>query len=66
MNSENVRTRNLKVSYGHYRYTGGFFHPLICLRGKYLLQFGFNVGDMVKVSLSEGHITIKKVSKDAP
>lgn len=61
MSSENVRTRNLKVSYGHYRYTGGFFHPLIRLRGKYLLQFGFNVGDMVEVSVSSGHISIKKL-----
>ena len=66
MSAKNVRTRNLKVSYGHYRYTGGFFHPLIRLRGKYLLQFGFNVGDIVEVSVSSGHITIKKLSKDAP
>lgn len=66
MNLKNVRTRNLKVSYGHYRYTGGFFHPLIRLHGKYLLQFGFNVGDMIEVSMSAGQITIKKVSKDVP
>lgn len=60
----NVRKRNLKVSYGDFNDRTRIFHPLIRLHGKYLLHYGFNVGDTVEVSINTGEITIKKVVKE--
>lgn len=63
MNEENnsVRKRNLKVYYWHSEELNCF--PLIRLRGKYLLDNGFNVGDIIEVSIGAGEISIKKVGK---
>lgn len=67
MNTENsppnVRKRNLKVSYGDFDERGRFFYPFIRLHGKYLLQYGFSVGDIIEVSVAKGEITIKKMMK---
>ena len=65
--SSNVRRRRQKVYYKHHNYEGGFFHPHIRIAGKYLKEFGFNVGDSIEVYVTKGKITILKIlEKDSP
>ncbi len=68
MNGENSNSplkRNMKVYYQHYD-NSYIPHPLIRLRGKYLAEFGFNVGDTIAVDVDVGQITIKKVQQEIP
>lgn len=64
-NARPTKKRNMKVYYGHYalKYHRTTRHPMIQLRGNYLADFGFNVGDTIEVSVDTGQITIKKVKK---
>jgi len=59
-----TRRRKQKVYYGNYQYQGGFFHPVIRIAGKFLKDFGFEVGDHIEVNVSMGQITIVKVPEE--
>lgn len=49
-----------------YYYTrGSLFLPMIRLQGKYLTEFGFEIGDTIEVTTSENSITIIKHPKTA-
>jgi len=60
-----TRRRKQKVYYGNYAYQGGFFHPVIRIGGKFLKDFGFEVGDNIEVNVTMGQISISKVSEDS-
>jgi hypothetical protein len=55
------RIRRCKVHYLHYDFEKLPPHPVIRFGGKYLAEFGFNIGDRIDVSLDQGVITITKV-----
>lgn len=55
------RKRLRKVFYGYYDHEWGSPHPVICIRGKHLRGFGFDVGDTIEVRLEQNHITIVKI-----
>ena len=57
------RRRLRKVYYGHYNHGSTLRHPVIRLGGKYLKEFGFEVGDRIEVWLEHNQITIKKQSE---
>ena len=52
--------RKYKVYYGNYTYTNER-HPLIRLKGKYLNDLNFKIGDTVEVMFEDGKIVITKV-----
>jgi len=56
-----VKTRKLKVYYAAYQNTPHSHHPFIRVAGKYLLDFGFKIGDTLELTLSTGQIVIRKV-----
>ncbi|MBS1594114.1 MAG: SymE family type I addiction module toxin [Bacteroidetes bacterium] len=56
-----VSDRKLKVCYAIYP-KARQKHPFLRLRGHYLAEAGFNVGDFVELKLEEGKITIQKIS----
>jgi hypothetical protein len=49
-----------KVFSEYYDSEFGKPHPMIRMRGKYLADLGFNVGDAIDVRLDFGRITISK------
>lgn len=51
-----------KVYYAYYDYERWPPHPVIHLAGKYLKEFGFNIGDHIEVTLEPQRISITKVS----
>lgn len=53
-------TKILKVSYGYYISTRRKY-PLINLAGLYLTAFDFQVGDRVKVEITNRKLTITKI-----
>lgn len=55
-------SRRLKVYYASCERTRGYCDvPLIRLKGQYLKDLGFNIGDTVDVCLEAGRIVITKV-----
>lgn len=61
-----IRKSKQTVSTGEVSRTGNFFFPFIRLHGKYLLQFDFNIGDKIEVSVGKGKIFIRKVLNAIP
>ena len=55
------KVRRLKVHYANYDFERLPPHPVIRFGGKYLAEFGFNIGDRIDVRLDNGSITITKV-----
>jgi len=54
------KARNLMV-YDHYsprKYSQGCFVPYIRLRGKWLEEAGFGIGDQVKITVTENGLLI--------
>jgi hypothetical protein len=62
MEQTEIPKRRLKVCYG-YHSCSNRKHPIINLGGHYLRQFGFDVGDMVELTLVKGQIVIQKVQQ---
>lgn len=60
------RKKRHKVYYGYYHYMSGSFHPVIRIGGKYLKEFGFNIGDAIEVSVSKDTIYILRVDRNTP
>lgn len=58
-----TRRRKRKVYYGHYETRRPAPHPVIRLNGKYLQEYGFNIGDTIDVEVVQDRIVITK-SKD--
>lgn len=59
---EQLKERNLKV-YNQSR--NGYSNiPTILLKGHWLKEFGFNMGDQVILICNEDEIIIRKVSKE--
>lgn len=56
-----ARRRLRKVYYGYYDHECGAPYPVICIRGKRLRTFGFDVGDAIEVHFEHNHITIVKI-----
>lgn len=52
-----------RVYYG-YAYKSSVQKPLIKLQGKYLQDFGFKVGDSVKIECEQGRIIITANSQN--
>jgi antitoxin component of MazEF toxin-antitoxin module len=40
-------------------------YPVIRLGGKYLRQFGFEIGDKIDVAVNKEQITIRKINREA-
>jgi hypothetical protein len=57
------KTRRLKVYYAHHG-NSTRHHPYIRLAGKYLLNFGFKVGDKVQIQMEEQRIIITKLTSN--
>jgi hypothetical protein len=55
------KVHRLKVHYANYDFERLPPHPVIRFGGKYLVEFGFNIGDRIDVRLDQGYITITKV-----
>ncbi|MBI1805636.1 MAG: type I addiction module toxin, SymE family [Ignavibacteria bacterium] len=53
--------RSRTVSSRYYDYESGSPHPYIRLGGKYLEDFGFNIGDSFTLNLEPDRITITKI-----
>jgi len=53
--------RLYKVYYGNYTYTNER-HPLIRLKGKYLNDLNFKIGDVIEITFEDNRILIEKVS----
>jgi Toxin SymE, type I toxin-antitoxin system len=60
-NATNARRRKQKVYYAHYQHDTRFLHPQIRIKGKFLKEFDFNIGDSIEVYVTKGKITITKV-----
>jgi hypothetical protein len=54
------KVRRLKVHYANYDFERLPPHPVIRFGGKYLEEFGFNIGDRIDVRLEKGSIHITK------
>lgn len=53
-----------KVYYEFYSYNDEKAHPLIKIAGNYLEQFGFMIGDRIKVQIEKEKILIERISGD--
>ena len=55
-----TKKKQLKIYYAHH---GNSLrrHPFIRLSGRYLVPFGFKIGDVVEVTIKAGIILITKV-----
>jgi Toxin SymE, type I toxin-antitoxin system len=60
MARQGARTTRHTVSYLHAKGSGKRM-PMIRLRGRYLSDFNFNVGDTVELTVTENAITITKL-----
>jgi hypothetical protein len=58
---KNNPIKQMKVYKGHHHHSYKP-HPVIKLRGSYLAQIGFKIGDLLNIELSEGKISITKQS----
>ena len=56
----NGKKRLYKVYYGNYAYTNER-HPLIRLKGKYLNELNFKIGDVIEITFEDNRIVIEKV-----
>ena len=64
---ETPRFRRIrKVYYGHYDSEISSPYPVIRIGGKYLKDYGFNIGDQIQLDLEPGCITITKVAESEP
>jgi hypothetical protein len=59
-NSNGSSKRYYKVYYGNYTYTNER-HPLIRLKGKYLNELNFKIGDVIEITFEDNRIIIEKV-----
>ncbi len=57
---EESNKRTYKVYYGNYTYTNER-HPLIRLKGKYLNDLNFKIGDELEITFEKKRIVIEKV-----
>ncbi len=66
MNAKNnsVVRKRMKVYYGDFNKVGQYLLPLIRIRGKHLLKYGFQVGATISVVISNGEIIIKKIPQE--
>ncbi len=57
-------SRKLKVYYAFSdnRFSSNYNYPVIRIGGKYLRSFGFEIGTLLQVDLSEGQIVVNKVT----
>jgi hypothetical protein len=58
--SNNSVKRMYKVYYGNYTYTNER-HPLIRLKGKYLNDLNFKIGDVIEITFEDNRIVIEKL-----
>ncbi len=68
MNPENndmLVHKQMKVYYGEYDESGRCLLPVIRIRGKHLIRYGFQVGDAISVFITKGEINIKKIPQNA-
>lgn len=63
-NPKGSKKRLYKVYYGNYTYTNER-HPLIRLKGKYLHDLNFKIGDIIEIVFEESIITIKRIESKA-
>jgi hypothetical protein len=54
-----VKTRRFKIQYGHYR-DSFKRHPVLRLAGRWLSNYGFQIGDSVTLQIEKGQIHISK------
>ena len=59
-NSNGSVKRFYKVYYGHYTHSNER-HPLIRLKGKYLNDLNFKIGDVIEITFEDNRIVIQKV-----
>ena len=59
-NSNGASKRLYKVYYGNYTYSNER-HPLIRLKGKYLADLNFKIGDVIEITFEDNRIVIEKV-----
>jgi hypothetical protein len=59
-NTNGSSKRFYKVYYGNYTYTNER-HPLIRLKGKYLNDLNFKIGDVIEITFEDNRIIIEKV-----
>jgi hypothetical protein len=59
-NANGSSKRYYKVYYGNYTYTNER-HPLIRLKGKYLNDLNFKIGDVIEITFEDNRIIIEKV-----
>ncbi|MBS1619125.1 MAG: SymE family type I addiction module toxin [Bacteroidetes bacterium] len=52
-------SRSLKICYGYYPKVRNR-HPVLRIKGHYLSAFGFNIGDVVELYITQNKITIRK------
>jgi hypothetical protein len=57
------KVHRLKVHFANYDFEWLPPHPMIRFGGKYLAEFGFNIGDRINVRLDKGSIHITKVQE---
>lgn len=57
---EESSKRTYKVYYGNYPYTNER-HPLIRLKGKYLNELNFKIGDVLEITFERKRIVIEKL-----
>lgn len=63
---QEVRRARRKVHYAFARRrSNGILHPAIRIGGKYLQEYGFNIGDEIEVRCENGRILIAKLTPDA-
>jgi hypothetical protein len=51
-------SRKLKVYYGHYGSGFNNIYPVIRIAGKYLREFGFEIGTKLQIDLEADKITV--------
>ena len=54
-----ITTKQMRVYKGHHHHSYKP-HPVVKLRGSYLAKFGFKIGDVLSIELSQGQILITK------
>jgi hypothetical protein len=52
-----------KIRKIYYLFQGKQLVPQIKISGKYLARYGLEIGDLVEISLSQGEISIHKITQ---
>ena len=61
---KDTTSKQMKVYKGHHHHTYKP-HPVTKLRGSYLAKFGFKIGDILCIELSQGQIKITKQTRSS-